>query len=44
VDAFWSVTAYDADGCMIPNALKRQALGDRDKLVNNPDGSLNLYI
>jgi hypothetical protein len=44
VDAFWSVTAYDADGYFIPNALKRQALGDRDKLVTNADGSLDLYI
>jgi hypothetical protein len=44
VDAFWSVTAYDTDGYFIPNALNRQALGDRDKLVTNADGSLDLYI
>jgi hypothetical protein len=44
VNAFWSVTAYDTDGYFIPNALKRQALGDRDKLQFNPDGSLDLYI
>jgi hypothetical protein len=44
VDAFWSVTAYDTDGYFIPNALKRQALGDRDKLRLNTDGSLDLYI
>jgi hypothetical protein len=44
VDAFWSVTAYDTDGYFIPNALKRQALGDRDRLVTNADGSLVLYI
>jgi hypothetical protein len=44
VDAFWSVTAYDAEGYFIPNALKRQALGDRDKLVANADGSFDLYI
>ncbi len=44
VDAFWSVTAYDPDGYFIPNALNRQALGDRDKLRFNTDGSLDLYI
>jgi hypothetical protein len=44
VDAFWSVTAYDGEGFFIPNALKRQALGDRDKLAINPDGSLDLLI
>jgi hypothetical protein len=44
VNAFWSVTAYDTDGYFIPNALQRQALGDRDKLQFNPDGSLDLYI
>jgi hypothetical protein len=44
VDAFWSVTAYDPEGYFIPNALNRLALGDRDKLVTNADGSLDLYI
>lgn len=44
VDAFWSVTAYDIDGYIIPNELKRSAIGDRDKLVTNPDGSLDIYI
>jgi hypothetical protein len=44
VDAFWSVTAYDTDGYFIPNTMKRQALGDRDKLAANSDGSLDLYV
>jgi hypothetical protein len=44
VDAFWSVTAYDTDGHFILNELNRQAVGDRDKLVTNADGSLDLYI
>jgi hypothetical protein len=44
VDAFWSVTAYDTEGYFIPNALKRLALGDRDKLVINADGSLDLFV
>jgi hypothetical protein len=44
VDAFWSVTAYDTEGYFIPNALSRLALGDRDKLATNADGSLDLYV
>jgi len=44
VGAFWSVTAYDPDGYFIPNTINRQAIGDRDKLVFNADGSLDLYI
>ncbi|MGE8064166.1 DUF1254 domain-containing protein [Pseudomonas sp. NPDC089569] len=44
VEAFWSLTAYDQEGYFIPNPLSRQALGDRDKLHFNADGSLDLYI
>jgi hypothetical protein len=44
VDAFWSITAYDKDGYFIENPLKRQALGDRDKLKFNEDGSLDIYV
>ncbi|GLS33437.1 Protein of unknown function [Mesorhizobium albiziae] len=44
VDAFWSVTAYDIEGYFIPNSLKRQAIGDRDKLVTNSDGSVDIYV
>ncbi len=44
VDAFWSVTAYDIEGYFIPNTPKRQAIGDRDKLVAKADGSIDLYI
>lgn len=44
VDAFWSVTAYDTEGYLIPNTLRRQAIGDRDKLVANADGSLDILI
>lgn len=44
VNAFWSVTAYDPEGYFIANALERQAIGDRDKLSFNADGSLDLYI
>ncbi|MGX1105356.1 MULTISPECIES: DUF1254 domain-containing protein [Bradyrhizobium] len=44
VDAFWSVTAYDIEGYFIPNPIKRQAIGDRDKLITNADGSVDLYL
>jgi hypothetical protein len=44
VNAFWSVTAYDAEGYFIANALDRNAIGDRDKLTLNADGSLELYF
>ena len=43
VGAFWSVTLYDKDGFPAPNALDRHALGDRDPLKYNADGSLDLY-
>jgi hypothetical protein len=42
--AFWSVTGYDKDGYFIANPINRYAIGDRDKLKFNPDGSLDLYI
>jgi hypothetical protein len=43
VGAFWSVTMYDKDSFQAPNPLNRFALGDRDPLHYNPDGSLDLY-
>jgi hypothetical protein len=42
--AFWSVTAYDEGGYFIANPIDRYAIGDRDRLKYNPDGSLDLYI
>ena len=44
VDAFWSVTMYDAAGFQVANPLNRFAIGDRDALNYNADGSLDLYI
>ena len=44
VDAFWSVTMYDAEGFQVANPINRFAIGDRDKLRFNADGSLDLYI
>jgi hypothetical protein len=44
VGAFWSVTLYDKDGFPTANALNRNAIGDRDALKFNADGSLDLYF
>ena len=43
VDAFWSVTMYDAEGFQAANPINRFAIGDRDDLTYNADGSLDLY-
>lgn len=42
--AFWSVTMYDAEGFQVANELDRYALGDRDPLQYNADGSLDLHL
>ncbi|MGW4352180.1 DUF1254 domain-containing protein [Nocardia sp. NPDC004582] len=44
VQGFWSLTAYDADGYLIPNPINRYAIGDRNKFTPNPDGSVDLYL
>ncbi len=44
VKAFWSLTLYDNDGYFAANPIKRFAIGDRDALKFNADGSLDLYI
>ena len=44
VRSFWSVTVYDPDGFQVANELNRFALGDRDPLHYNGDGSLDLYV
>ncbi len=43
-DAFWSITMYDADGFQVANSMNRFAIGDRDKLSFNANGSLDIYI
>jgi hypothetical protein len=42
--AFWSVTMYDAEGFQVANELDRFAIGDRDPLTYNADGSLDVYL
>jgi hypothetical protein len=41
---FWSLTLYDAEGFQIPNPLDRFAIGNRDDLRFNDDGSLDILI
>ena len=43
-DAFWSLTMYDDDFFFVPNAINRYDLAQRDKLVANADGSIDLYL
>jgi hypothetical protein len=42
--AFWSLTMYEEEGFQVPNAIDRFAIGDRDDLEFNADGSLDLRI
>jgi hypothetical protein len=44
VNAFWSLTAYDKRDLLVENPINRFAVGDRDKLTFNEDGSLDIYI
>ena len=44
VNAFWSLTMYDSRGFFCENAIGRYAIGDRDQLHFNADGSLDIFI
>lgn len=44
VKAFWSITVYDQQGYFTANSIHRFAIGDRDALKFNPDGSLDIYL
>src|SRR5262249_48256395 len=44
VGAFWSITMYNTRQFFVPNPINRYAIGDRDDLKFNNDGSLTLYI
>jgi hypothetical protein len=44
VSGFWSLTMYDAQYFFVPNALNRYTLSERNKLKENADGSIDLYL
>ena len=44
VKAFWSITMYNDKHFLVANPLGRYALGDRDPIRAEPDGTLELFI
>lgn len=44
VDAFWSITMYNADYFFVDNPLNKYTVSPRNDLKYNADGSLDLYF
>jgi hypothetical protein len=45
VQAFWSVTAYDDNGFMVPNPMRRYSIGDRSPgLRRHADGGITIEL
>jgi hypothetical protein len=43
-NGFWSLTLYDKSMFFVPNAIDRYTLSQRDTLITNKDGSIDIYI
>ncbi len=43
-NAFWSLTMGDAKNHFVANPINRYSVSDRSGLVQNPDGSTDIYI
>jgi len=43
-EGFWSLAMYNDKHAFVANPIDRHAIGDRDKLKSNPDGSLDIYL
>lgn len=44
MNAFWSVTMYNAEYFFVDNPLNRYTLSSRSALKPNADGSVDLYV
>ncbi|MBX9695558.1 MAG: DUF1214 domain-containing protein, partial [Cyanobacteria bacterium] len=44
VNAFWSITMYDADGFQCANSINRFAISSWMPMKKNADGSLDIYM
>lgn len=44
IKAFWSLTMYNDKQAFVTNPIQRYAIGSRDRLRYNGDGSLDIYI
>lgn len=44
VDGFWSLTMYTKQYYFVDNPLKRYTISQRDRLITNADGSVDIYL